>query len=172
MRMSLEIFRIKVGLSGQPFQWDFSKFQQLATDCSIKHWWQYANENHIHIEGPTPAMEHRELDVFLMDRFSQQFEGKDLHQVNQCRLYVQALTLSDITSIDGRCIEQDAWKGIHGEIQADWPNQGNPAGSAWRKWRQAVVICFCGLFPGAELPGRTPQLERPLGEWYEKPQTE
>jgi hypothetical protein len=54
---------------------------------------------------------------------------KVMKQLNQCRLYAQAMTLADVTTGDGRSISQIALEGepdIDRKSHYIWPNQGRP----------------------------------------------
>ena len=65
--------------------------------------------------------------------------------VNRCRLYLQALTFSDIFTGSGKQIRHSVWKGRR-EIQYEWnkfwPNQGDPSPQDWRHWRQVLQQMF------------------------------
>jgi hypothetical protein len=171
LRVSLELFRTELGMSGQIFQHKYKQFHHLVTASSVKHWWRYASENNIVITGPNGPDLRRQGDVFLMDNFSSTLHGEDLLQVNRCRLFVQALTLADITTIDGLNIMESAWEGRSSKNDPTWPRQGNPTKSAWRLWKRAIANCFCNIGEGMELPQRTPRLAIPLGAWQNLPIT-
>lgn len=52
----------------------------------------------------------RECDAILMDVFAKHFEPKAIILLNQCRLYLEALTLADIITTEGNEITTTAWK--------------------------------------------------------------
>jgi hypothetical protein len=55
----------------------------------------------------------REHDVFLMEIFQMHnFSSNQLRYLNHCRLFLQVITLSDITSADGQQILSNAMQGF------------------------------------------------------------
>lgn len=122
--------------------------------------WQFANFTNIQFVYPEawlPSLT-RENDCFLMPTFIQLgFPPPTLKRLNKCRLYLQALTLLDLTSADGRTILPSA---KHGKILEDrpstllWPTQGRPTKAAWTEWAKALSML--------ELNGK---LLQPLGRW-------
>ena len=71
-----------------------------------------------------------EKDTFLMEEFVHKgLWGAWLEQLNLCWLYLQVLTLAEISTGCGRFISLAVWKGTKDnecESQCDWPNQGKP----------------------------------------------
>jgi hypothetical protein len=100
----------------------------------------------------------RDGDLCLMDYFiSQRLLHRTLSVLNSCRVYLQVITLADITSADGRYILSEAKAGTcipHRTSNLDWPIQGRPSPSDWRLWRQTLAYL--------EDKG---QLVSPLGSW-------
>jgi hypothetical protein len=77
-------------------------------------------------------------DIFLMEFFQcSKATQKELEILNKSRIYLQAITLSDIASTDGITILPSAIQGhptVGCHSNLDWPHQGRPP-------RQA---CPCG----------------------------
>jgi hypothetical protein len=82
---------------------------------------------------------------------------KVIHSVNMCHLYLQVLSMSNITTAGGHCILPVAIKGgitkLHKSI-LHWPHQEHPPPSAWALWR-----IFLQYF------SRNGRLHQPLGQW-------
>jgi hypothetical protein len=97
-------------------------------------------------------MEHLQLHGFM---------GATLTRLNQCRLFLQVMTLVDISSADGQQITYDPWHGKRDDLRPHyylWPNQqGDPPLADWNLWRRALAIAFCD--------GRSYQLATLLGSW-------
>ncbi len=97
-------------------------------------------------------------DLYLMEFFAQQqLRAKHLRTLNQCHLYLQVITLSDIVSDDGSHILTEVKLGqvIPGrESKLDWPQQGWPNKLSWKLWAQQLERL--------EIEGR---LWDPLGAW-------
>jgi hypothetical protein len=61
--------------------------------------------------------------------------------LNACRIYLKAITLSDITSADGTYILDEAKSGAgipHRRSSLDWPEQGKPMKKEWEMWAEAL----------------------------------
>jgi hypothetical protein len=97
-------------------------------------------------------------DLSLMDYFiSQRLSHRTLAILNSCRIYLQVITLADITSADGRYILPEAKAGTcipHRTSNLEWPIQGRPSPADWRLWRHTLAYL--------EDKG---QLVSPLGSW-------
>ncbi len=100
----------------------------------------------------------REGDAMLMDYFiSLKYKPKDLHDLNLCRIYMQALSLADITSADGKTIIPDCKLGrrlIDRRSSLSWPTQQRPSNSAWSLWTDALRHLEAGSI-----------LKQPLQQW-------
>jgi len=102
----------------------------------------------MHLELPlwTPQL-CRSEDSMLMDRVTENCTTAEIKQVNQCRVYLQVLSLSDISMPDGKSLHpkfhcsqyrDDSWNpGL------DWPVQANPPQKAWTTWRRVIRRLFC-----------------------------
>jgi hypothetical protein len=104
----------------------------------------------------------RENDVFLMDSFiTHGYKKVELQLLNQCRLYLQALTLSDICSADGKDIVIQIYEGEKLKDRRstlNWPKQQCPGIAAWKCWRAALTHL-----------AETSISQRPLGKWLSEP---
>ena len=77
--------------------------------------------------------------------------------LNRCRLYLQVITVSDITSADGSYILPEVKEGYRPrdrESTLHWLAQARPPNSDWKLWMQALT--------SLETRGR---LTKPLGDW-------
>jgi len=88
------------------------------------------------------ASTNREHDLFLMDYFVEEgLSPKALGSLNRCRLYLQVITLVDITSADGTSIISDVFHGIplqDRRSKLTWPCQQWPPHKDWELWRSAL----------------------------------
>ncbi len=100
----------------------------------------------------------RQHDIFLMEYFVElQLKPNDLKCLNMCRLYLQAITLADVSSADGTYILSAAKQGIQltgCNSSLDWPTQERPNKTAWEY--QAYQLSHL------ETRGK---LQTKLGEW-------
>ena len=118
-----------------------------ASDGKIYHQW-----------CPTPQREH---DISLMLAFQQKYskQKKKLSQLNRCRIWLNAISLSDITDACGYRICPHAAKGEkhpHRQTIYTWRNQHKISNKHWKTWTKAVKTTF--TTDGVHL-------HTPLGDW-------
>jgi hypothetical protein len=116
IQVSLEELRLELGVSGMITEWDYYVLEDCGTDCWVKTVWKYGWDYAIDLQDRLPQLElRREKDLFLMEAFTQHnYEAPDLKVLNQCRTFLQAVTLADVTTADGKFITQEAWNGNQG----------------------------------------------------------
>jgi hypothetical protein len=104
----------------------------------------------------------KERDVMLIDYFmTLNISHSQMQLLNSCRIFLQVLTLSNITSMDGRTILPNYIKGIPSQDRISalkWPTQLRPPASAWNLWR-TVIAHF----------STTGILSQVLGQWINIP---
>jgi len=93
-----------MGLPGENFHYNFKEWSH-ATPCWLTQTWQYASEQHIKITTNIPMLVLQCInDQFLMLTFWQHgYKGTQLESLNKCWLWLQVITLADIT--DGQGME-------------------------------------------------------------------
>jgi hypothetical protein len=88
-----------------------------------------------HQWAPTPQGEY---DIMLVDFFvTLKYKPKDLKLLNKCRLYLQAISLMDISSADDRVIipnYKDIIVCVDKKSKYNWSIQQQPGKSAWKLW--------------------------------------
>ena len=87
----------------------FDNYHFLLPECEIKYVMQESDHFQVRIIGdytrPQPQRVH---DFFLMDRlFHSPFTTQEIELINSCRIYLQVLTLTDISLGNGRSVDQD-----------------------------------------------------------------
>ena len=138
----LELSYLHTGFGSRLWTYDYNRFHSLLPDCEIRYLWGECHHFQITLEGDytLPPLE-REHDVILIDELiqSEQFYIKAIIQFNMCRLYLQALSLSDIVTSDGKSIEYEYFHGKRIETRGrhiSWPRQSKPPAKSWRTWRE------------------------------------
>jgi len=157
---SCELLRLEAGVSGPLFR--ISPHLRIClTDTWVSHCWYQCVQRGIDIrEDIYDFPERRGKDQSLMDLFlSAGYRENELATLNQCRLHLKVIFLSDICNAQGTAIETQFWTGSG---QADWhsfswPRAHKPTSKEWLLWQQA-------LSKGLNL-GRAQQLPLPLGKW-------
>ena len=121
----------------------------------------------LHLKKAWKPKHQRVNDRFLMDQTDDLgFSNNDLIKINRCRVYLQVLTLADITSGDGQHLLPGAMAGNREQLQTwntpnlRWPRQAKPDSSHWRLWRR-LLRSF--LQPSRAHSNR--RLQQPLGRW-------
>ena len=107
-----------------------------------------------------PAIQ-RENDSYIMDLIlaSNHYSPAEIRRLNYCRIYLNVVTISDLTMPDGVHIDKSVRDG-RPDIHSSRPtilsiNQERPSGNEWRLWRRAYLLW-------SDINGR---LRQPLGRW-------
>ena len=143
-------------------------------DCSwmvpegwMKNTWEALSKTPITLSGVNLALpKQRSNDQYLMDVFigCGRYDPHQLQQLQDCRLFLRATTLSDISNAQGDAIHTNAWLGkpmTHLRARP-WIHTYKPGKNAWDMWRQALRDHF--------LPPYAPHqsLTSPLGQWRQR----
>ena len=119
----------------------------------------------IEVDEPGIPPKQRHGDEYLMDMIldSGQFTNAQIRRLNYCRLYLQAITLSDVTDADGQVLDLSKRQGKQSfqSSRTTWlhVNQDRPSTPEWTLWKKANLIW--------SYPDGT--LHTPLGEWLVQP---
>ena len=83
----------------------------------------------------------------VIDIMSSLLTLPELIEFNLCRLYLQVLTLSDITTSCGREIDINFWKGNRSSCTSNlkWTTQIRPSQQYWTIWRRTLHLLFTEL---------------------------
>lgn len=124
--------------------------------------WTFANNSSLQFVYPNqwvPTLP-RAQDQYIMEYFLQMdFSNNTMQRLNRCRLYLQAITISDITSACGAYILSAAKTGSVAPIRQstlNWVYQGKPSKTDWSVWKSAL-----------EHLERGDRLRQPLGQWVQ-----
>ena len=165
LRVSFETCLLEVGIGRNLFSLDFDRLGKLVTDGWIKHLWEFCSKYGITITDRVteyPPLS-RERDVFLMEVFANEDLTKDqLIKLNNCRKYLEVMTLSDIMDGYGTCFTQ-CYKVIKDDTRVthyNWPNSVRPGSTAIKLWKSTLRKVF-GLKQG--------KTEYSLGKWLHSP---
>ena len=119
---------------------DFEKYGRLTTDSMIKHAWDFLSKCKLFLETNHALPELlRANDSSIMDSIIEKttFGPSELEDINYCQMYLNAITVADITEGDSCQITQEAIKGRKDEFRKSnyhWPYLPRPPKSAWKKW--------------------------------------
>ena len=97
----------------------------------------------IHNIGHRKIKKQRETDSFLMDEFTSFYKPSEFKKLNACRIWMHAITMSDIVNIAGNKIQDEYWKGTQQIISTlIWPKQMYPPTEWWTLWRSAIKMVY------------------------------
>lgn len=162
----LELIHLTLGTSTWLFSIPLQPYRSLPEPTWMVLTWEFLSLSKLQIHAPhSHLLPSRENDSFIMEAFAYLNLGQtDFICLNRCRLYLQVITLSDITDAGGRTIPTMYMNGLFSSTRLsfyNWPNQGRPPETDWVKWRKYLRQSF--LHP------RTNRLRQPLGRWTRKP---
>ena len=132
----LESASLEIGVGGNIFDHDYELYGHLLTDCWVKTLWEFYWQNNIKLIGsyawPSTCRVH---DQFLMQMRVEYphslFSRGEIRLLNRCRLYLQIISLSDLSTGDGRKVCINYMRGVldpRRSILFLWPNQACPTG--------------------------------------------
>jgi hypothetical protein len=106
IRTSIEQAKLELGLAGRLFDHETKTVGHLITECWIKNVWKETSAYGFRIIEQTASLKPEcEGDKMLMEAFMQNgYKGKELRELNNCRLYLQCTNLTDITNGKGNKI--------------------------------------------------------------------
>ena len=160
---NMDNVQLHVG-SELPF-WEisFDQYGVLAPTGWMKNTWEALAGTPLTIKGEEISIPtQRQNDQHLIDAFVfQGYQGQALIDLNDCRLHLQATTLADLCTIDGKEITVDAWEGRFNpqRRRQDWIKTYRPGPNKWTQWQQALRDLF--LQPHS----LHKRLNQPLGQW-------
>jgi len=102
----------------------------------------------------------REHDSFLMDYIPEECDKKTSQQINRCRVFLQALTVADITTSDGKQIDRSYLNGKINEAYSSvltCPHKRDIHKKGWIQWEKFIRDALC--YKGTDL------LKTSLGQW-------
>jgi hypothetical protein len=163
---SMSITQLECGTANPFFDLDPAIWSPLVTPTWITHLWCECKTANVDVKffsdlfwTPAPT---RQNDICIMDIASTMYSGRDLIQINQCRIFLQATYFSDITSVDGKRILLSYYLGKgHSDTgrssRLNWPPMGSLPQQHWALW-QEFLERRCGT--SLRLPTR-------LGSWFQ-----
>jgi hypothetical protein len=151
---SYEQQRLEMGTSGSMTDISYKTMTKVVTETWITDLWAFLDRFQIKIRDNTaPLQLQRKNDKVIMDEFIKiGCNGNMLKELNECRMFLHAVTLADIASADGLEISLNAWNGIKddsGESQYQWPRtQKSLSIKHWKQWRKVIAKAF--VSPGTQ----------------------
>lgn len=135
-KASLEALQLELGCTGNPLTVDFKTYGILATPCWVKSIWErfhhYSFDIHLQFDSITGA---RERDRTITEFFvANGIRGMALRQLNRCRIALNAIFLSDITTASGRRLEEFVFISRIGRRSKYVFPREQPCSKDWKLW--------------------------------------
>jgi len=171
---SLEQAQLEVGL-GMPFlDTPFGLYGFLLMDCLWATIWSFIPKHNISLSSPDQVLpkRQRQRDEFIMEKLVLlgTLTQSELISCNRCRLAMEAVTLADIVTGDGKRIRSDSI-GAHSSTTHpstwEFPVE-NPSTQDLDSWRKGLVILLSASFelPFTDILGPWIALPHRLWEWF------
>ena len=165
LSIAISILQLRIGSGVLFLNLPYPKYEGWVEHTWLTSLWKFLHLANLRVQVPSSIRfpsKQREHDSFIMTEFIYQgFSKLELDQINQCRLYHQVITVSDIAQADG--IQIDAvylGRSKHQDRLSplQWPAQGIPSSKAWTQWNRALKYL--------QNKGK---LKQPLGRWLTRP---
>jgi len=155
-----ELLRLEAGVNGPLFQIS-PHLHVCLTGTWFSQCWHHCVQRGISLQEDLQDFHIRRYrDQTLMNRFiTTGYRDSDLAALNQCRMHLHVIFLSDICNGHGMAIEPQFWmgNGVSDAHSYNWPRSHKPGPHQWLLWQQALT-CAWNI-------GKSQQLPIPLGRW-------
>jgi hypothetical protein len=145
---SFKQLRLEMGASGFMTDIPCKTMKALLTQTWLTDLWEFADRFQTQTRDAVRQIRiQRKHDKITMGEFViAGFESNVLKELNERRMSVHAVTLSDIVSADGWEMTTNAWNGAReeqGGSQCEWPRtQSSLSIEHWEQWRPALEKAF------------------------------
>ena len=148
IRMCLETMQMEAGVKRLILNYNFNKFSELVTPGWMTHMWHFTSGNGYSFQGWDNDLEpQRKNDKFIMEEIMKKgYSKKKLIRLNKCRLYLQVITLADISNGDGDKIAKNFLDGKRDPSRRSRfkrIDQKRPTYNAWYEWSEVLKSTFC-----------------------------
>ena len=173
LRASYEQATLEVGIN-HLFQSNYKRFGHLTTKTHLSALWMFLDYANLHLRPPRLLLPLKCVDdCLIMEYFGDHPEVSRplLLSINLCRQWLRVLTLSDITSGDGKSILLFIWRGMPSPCTPpsplNWPEKvERPAPHHWTIWRRALSLLCTGTTWSLHLPLGAWIIPAPSCEWF------
>ena len=174
-RMTIEMSQLLFGTT-KPILQSPEQPRKYISDPYIDFMMTFLTEHELTIEIPGlwRPEKHRDKDQLIMEAVCATITSpKQQKQINQCRLYLQVLRISDLCNGSGDELIPEATTPTyrerkHSKTNLEWPRQELPPEGSWKVWTKALRRLFLEDKTGAL---RSYKLTNPLGYWLKTEDT-
>jgi len=163
LKLSLENIQVELGLTHLFLNYSHKTYGHLIPRTWMTSLWEFISEYKLRIQGwKHDFLPTRDNDISIIESFTKKgFSNDDLRQLNNCRVYLQVYSLSDICNAKGDQITRKAIEGqkdLHRPSTLVWKQIKRPTPRAFLLWKQALFATFC-------VSDTSTTLSQPLGPW-------
>jgi len=167
LKLSLENMQVELGLTNLFLNYPYSTYGHLVPHTWITSLWEFLSKYELRIQGWKQSLKcTRDHDISILESFSKKgYSDNDLQQLNNCRIFLQVYSLSDICNAEGDQITRKALAGqkdTHRPSTLVWKQIKRPTPREFLLWTQALHSTFC-------TSSTSPTLIQPLGQWLLPP---
>ena len=160
---TIEQLRLESGLPCHNSDWQLASCSSYLTSCWIHELLGFCHDHKIQLHDACPKLQaHTTDDIFLMQAFiDASYDPITLRYLNDCRMFLRVITLSDIVTADRKFISYDSFHGtpLTRFRHLEWPRQPDRLSNEhWRLWQKALNKCFL-------LPNSNRVLRKGVGQW-------
>ena len=128
----LEGHQLETGVGMKLFDLDYNKYGFLATGSIITHTWRMLHETGMKMltSHATPWLS-QEHDLCIMQEIIEQSDYgiSELKSINCCQMYLNVVSISDITEGNSTTVTANAYMGVKDpdqQIKWNWPTMPSP----------------------------------------------
>jgi hypothetical protein len=157
--VSLSHLQLFVGIGQLVLNASFRKYSSYIDNGWLKLLWEFASHAEITFHSNlvwVPPLT-RKNDSYIMEQFANYAKNAPvMSTLNQCKLFLQVITMADISSACGSIILLEVKGGTPHNRKSTlrWPRQGLPSTSDWTLWST-----YLGYLELDRI------LQQPLGPW-------
>ena len=170
-QITMEQLRFELGHPGHITDVAPDTMSKCATKSLVKSLWSFCYQYNIGLKDTFPQLQlSREEDEFIMPLFVKGgFTPEELKVLNECRMFLHAITLADITVADGRTLHPQSYEGVRRESRLheyDWPRQPPMLSTThWNLWKRALHETILVWYATST----NLRLQQPLGRFLKPP---
>jgi hypothetical protein len=138
--------RFELGLPENATHYPYKKLHLCTTPVWYHITWQFCNDQKLTIKDTLPKFKLlRQHDQYIMQAFLLHgYSARNLQLLNLCRMWVRAITLTDITTGNGRFLQTQCRNRQYRRppLAYQWPKTVQPDQHCWKLWLSALEKCF------------------------------
>jgi len=166
LQVGLELAQMQTGLLGCVYNYNYGKYEFLLQDSWIKTQWKFISDMGLNVKGWKNNIPLQRIqDKGIMETMvNSDLPQSTIENVNKCRKYLKAFTLSDIIDGSGRKLCPMALKGVIDpgrESVYEWKSIKKPNLYAWTQWECTLKKVLCE-------DNQSSTVKQNLGNWTHK----